>query len=316
MLQHTERLGLPLLNVNQSMKEIIHNESLNLLDILVHPIIEKMFVTKPPANAKTGQLYVIAKNPESIFKDHPFELALKRHRGWHFTKPLKWMHVSMNEDGKQYIWSGHHWYESEERLIAVNDNTIIAGNLPKDVTSRDITPRTSETKAESVQATRQERANTDDYVERSKEFLKQGVEFREAVKRVSLTETDGKIIEENSGEYFQIARLEECVSLEGNRVSTNIAIPTHSMILAVNIRVKEKIKATGFNVGVSDDLKRYGQNLKAAVDTTNVGLTNHPTTYWQRTHIILTPRGSTPFKGGKVIVNVHYMKSHGPWDWD
>jgi hypothetical protein len=123
------------------------------------------------------------------------------------------------------------------------------------------------------------------------------------------------LIQRDSGEYLRIERLGEAVSLSGASVTTALQIPNRATVLAVNIRVTTAITgATSFDLGVSGDTARYGDDLGIALDTTNVGITQHPQGYYADTPLVFTANGGN-FTGGEVELSVQYLSSRGTWDW-
>jgi len=124
------------------------------------------------------------------------------------------------------------------------------------------------------------------------------------------------LINRDNGEYLQVGHLEEELQLNGTYTDTSIQIPHHSIVISVNVRVLEQISgANSFSVGTDEDATRYGSNLSSNNDTTNVGLTNQPLTYWDDTPIRITANNGS-FTGGCVHVTIQYLKPHGPWHWD
>ncbi|WP_342269473.1 DUF2793 domain-containing protein [Rickettsia endosymbiont of Orchestes rusci] len=124
------------------------------------------------------------------------------------------------------------------------------------------------------------------------------------------------LIKKDSGEYLQVMHLEEDVKLSEEFTDTTIKIPHHTYVIAVNIRVLEEIQGcSSFSVGVAEDTKRYGNALTITKDTTNIGLTNHPLTYWHDTPIRLTADNNN-FISGLVKITVQLLKPHGSWHWE
>lgn len=112
-----------------------------------------------------------------------------------------------------------------------------------------------------------------------------------------------------------IEQWEEYITLSGKSISTTSTIPDHSSVIAVNTWVTEDITGTNtFSIGVKDDLERYGSGISSTKDTTNVGMTYHPITYYYNTPIIFTAE-SSDFTGGIIKVSVHYLKPKGSWPW-
>lgn len=123
------------------------------------------------------------------------------------------------------------------------------------------------------------------------------------------------LIMRDGGEYLRVLRWQEDVDLSlGDE--TAMLIPNRSTVLAVNTRVIEAVigTVTSFGVGVSGDTSRYGNGIGTGVDSTNIGLTYHPVSYYSDTPLLLTP-DSGSFTGGLVRINVQYLAFRGPWHW-
>ncbi len=123
------------------------------------------------------------------------------------------------------------------------------------------------------------------------------------------------LILRDSGEYLRVLRWQEDVDLSVTN-TTSLDIPERSIVLAVNTRVINAVtgSVTTFGVGVSGDTSRYGNGIGKATDSTNIGLTYHPVSYYSDTPLLLTPDAGA-FTGGLVRLNVQYLKPHGPWNW-
>lgn len=111
-------------------------------------------------------------------------------------------------------------------------------------------------------------------------------------------------------EYWQ-----EDLQLSGRVVSSKNVIPDHSSVIAVNIWVIEEITGSpSFAVGVKEDPSRYGDKLNVVKDTTNVGMTYHPVTYYYDTPITIMPN-QMEFTGGIIRVSVQYLQPKREWSW-
>ncbi|MEZ5690501.1 MAG: DUF2793 domain-containing protein [Rickettsiales bacterium] len=123
------------------------------------------------------------------------------------------------------------------------------------------------------------------------------------------------LIMRDTGEYLRVQSWQEDVDLSlTNATATNI--PDRSSVIAVNTRVITAVtgSVTTFGVGVSGDTSRYGNGIGTGVDSTNIGMSYHPVTYYSDTPVLLTPDAGS-FTGGLVRINVQYLKPHGPWNW-
>ncbi len=119
----------------------------------------------------------------------------------------------------------------------------------------------------------------------------------------------------DGGEYMRVLRWQDDVDLSlGDE--TAMLIPNRSTVLAVNTRVMEAVTGTvtSFGVGVSGDTSRYGNGIGTGADSTNIGLTYHPVSYYSDTPLLLTPDAGS-FTGGLVRINVQYLAFRGPWHW-
>lgn len=123
------------------------------------------------------------------------------------------------------------------------------------------------------------------------------------------------LIMKDTGEYLRVEHWQEDISLSGKEVSSTLLLPDRSSVMAINVRVLDEIQgSTSFKVGVSGDLARYGNEIGVAKDSTNVGMSYHPITYYQDTAVMLTAVGGD-FSGGVVRVTAQYFKIRGAWSW-
>jgi len=105
------------------------------------------------------------------------------------------------------------------------------------------------------------------------------------------------------------------LELSGSAVTSQNLIPQYSLVIAVSIWVIEEITGTSsFAVGIKEDPSRYGDKLNLAKDTTNIGMTYHPISYYHDTPITITPN-LMGFTGGTLRINVQYLKPKGSWPW-
>ncbi len=123
------------------------------------------------------------------------------------------------------------------------------------------------------------------------------------------------LIMKDTGEYLRVESWQDDVDVSTD-TETAIDIPDRASVLAVNTRVITAITGTvtTFGVGVSGDTSRYGNGIGKGADSTNIGMSYHPVTYYSDTPVLLTP-DSGSFSTGLVRINVQYIKPHGPWNW-
>ena len=123
------------------------------------------------------------------------------------------------------------------------------------------------------------------------------------------------LLMKDTGEYLRVQHLQEDVTVSGINSDTVAVIPDRSLVIAVNIRVLTAVTgASAIDIGVTGDTGRYGTGIGVPQDSTNIGMTYHPVTYYADTPIKLTAQGGA-FAGGVVRVTAQYLKPQGPWNW-
>jgi len=122
-----------------------------------------------------------------------------------------------------------------------------------------------------------------------------------------------KTSHKNKEQLLTIEQWEEDIAMSGKVITSKNIIPHHSMVIAVNIWVIEAITGVpSFAVGVKEDPSRYGDKLSVAKDTTNIGMTYHPVTYYYDSPVTIMPN-QMEFTGGVIRVSVQYLKPKGAW---
>lgn len=123
------------------------------------------------------------------------------------------------------------------------------------------------------------------------------------------------LLMKDTGEYLRIGHWQQDITLTGTSKDTTLLIPNRSLVMAVNMRVMTAVTgATAINIGVVGDLTRYGSNLGIALDTTNIGMSYHPISYYADTAIRISAVSGT-FTAGIVRITAQYFEPHGPWSW-
>lgn len=108
MTDTTLRLKLPYIVESQAQKEVTHNETLNILDVLLHPVAEGI-TDIPPCEAENGQCWIVGDNPTEEWKDKAYNIAQKVEGGWFFVKPIKMLRAWIEVLEQHYIYNGEAW---------------------------------------------------------------------------------------------------------------------------------------------------------------------------------------------------------------
>lgn len=108
-MESTERLGLPLLAPGQAQKELIHNEALQLLEVLVAGAIEEPARNAPPATPALGSCYLVGSAPTGAWSQYAGHLAAFTSGGWRFIPPAPGMVVLVKSSGLTVSYVGSAW---------------------------------------------------------------------------------------------------------------------------------------------------------------------------------------------------------------
>lgn len=108
----TARLGLPLLAVGQGGKEWTHNEALDRIDALLHPVIVAVDVDGPPpadaVAAHPGGCWATRSQPTGAWAMLGDRLAIAGPGGWRFA-PLRDGMRGTDADGCVIVRRGGQW---------------------------------------------------------------------------------------------------------------------------------------------------------------------------------------------------------------
>lgn len=108
-MEITERLGLPLLAPGQSQKELLHNEALQLIEMLVAASVEEPARNDPPAEPATGTCYLIGVAPTGNWAQYPEHLAAFTSAGWRFLAPVAGMAAIVKPSGLTSTYGASGW---------------------------------------------------------------------------------------------------------------------------------------------------------------------------------------------------------------
>ncbi len=107
---------------------------------------------------------------------------------------------------------------------------------------------------------------------------------------------------------FRVAEVDHELAVGASSVAAGL-LPGGSVVYGVTGRVVDAITgtATGWKLGVSGSVDRYGSGLGVDLNAWASGLTSQPLAYYSDTDVVLTAEGGD-FGGGIVRLAVHYMQ--------
>lgn len=96
-MSSTPRLALPFISPGQAQKELMHNEALQLLDMIVAAAVEDVPLASPPADPAEGACYLIAAGATGDWAGEDGSLAAFSSGGWRYFAPVEGMSA--------FVWS-------------------------------------------------------------------------------------------------------------------------------------------------------------------------------------------------------------------
>lgn len=109
------RLALPLIHAGQAQKEVAHNESLTLLDMLVQAAVESADVATPPASPAAGQCWIIDSGASGAWAGKSGMIAGWTAGGWRFVAPVEGIRVWVADRGHAMMFDGGNWTDERAR---------------------------------------------------------------------------------------------------------------------------------------------------------------------------------------------------------
>jgi len=105
----TPRLALPFISPGQAQKELMHNEALQLLDVLVAAAVEEEPRAAPPTSPAPGACYIVALAATGEWAGKDQSLAAFSSGGWRYVPPIEGMSVFVRPTGQRAIFRSGAW---------------------------------------------------------------------------------------------------------------------------------------------------------------------------------------------------------------
>jgi hypothetical protein len=104
---------MPTLVAAQAHKEITHNEALQLLDFLLHPVAISLTNQMPTGLglADAGSCWIVDAGANGAWDGRAGQLACWTGDGWRFASPVAGMVVRLSGTGSDIIYVDNQWIE-------------------------------------------------------------------------------------------------------------------------------------------------------------------------------------------------------------
>lgn len=119
-MESTQRLRLPLLSAGQAQKEIVHNEALQLIDVVLAGAVEEAPRSTPPSAPTAGQCFIVGPEPTGEWIGYADHLAAFAAAGWRYLPPAEGMTVLVRTARAAATYSGGSWEIGQLRGSAVH----------------------------------------------------------------------------------------------------------------------------------------------------------------------------------------------------
>lgn len=108
-METTANLRLPLLQPGQAQKELFHNESLQILDIVAAALVEEPPRNDPPATPSVGSCYIVGGQPTGEWAGKSAQLAAFSVAGWRYVTPTDGTNVHVRSSGGRAYYRNGGW---------------------------------------------------------------------------------------------------------------------------------------------------------------------------------------------------------------
>lgn len=108
MSSTTHRIALPYILQSQSQKEVTHNASLNIIDVLLQAAVISIGGNTPPGSPAAGDCHIIGASPTGSWVGQADAFAFYT-TGWNFIAPWEGLTVWANDANALYTYDGTGW---------------------------------------------------------------------------------------------------------------------------------------------------------------------------------------------------------------
>lgn len=135
-MTQTFKHKLPLIESNQALKHVIHNEALSALDALVFLRFSAMDVNDPPASPVEGDCLAIGNAPTGDFAPHAGKIAFYDANGWHYYTATDGMLAWDGSTQKLMVYASGVWDPLDQAPSLMQNAELLGVKTEADTTNR------------------------------------------------------------------------------------------------------------------------------------------------------------------------------------
>lgn len=122
-MDQTTNLNLPFIMPSQAQKQVTHNQSLQVLDVLVQLSVLDRDLATPPAAPADGARYIVAAGGSGAWAGKDNTIAAWQDGAWSFFAPLPGWRAWIADEATFLIWTGGTWARLETTFTALDNLT-------------------------------------------------------------------------------------------------------------------------------------------------------------------------------------------------
>ena len=131
-MDQTPRFALPFLAPGQAQKEWFVNESLQIIDMLLCPVVEAPPLNNPPAGAVPGQCFAVGDAPAGDWAGRGGSIAGFSGGGWRFVVTPEGARLLIRSTGETVVRRDGAWETGvvRARQVQVDGRAVLGSRQP------------------------------------------------------------------------------------------------------------------------------------------------------------------------------------------
>ena len=135
-MTQTDKLNLPLIEVNQLQKHITHNEAVLGLEALTQLCLQDLDQNTPPLSPALGTAWGVGASPTDTWTDHPGEIASYDQFGWRFHDPTEGMIAWVASQEKLFVFRTGSWQVLDQQPTELQNANMVGVATSADATNK------------------------------------------------------------------------------------------------------------------------------------------------------------------------------------
>lgn len=132
-MSNTDNLKLPYLAAGQAQKHVTLNESLRMLDALVHLSLKSRMLASPPSSPETGARYLIPASATGVWAGRTGQVAAWQDGAWAYFIPQPGWRAFVAEENSSILFNGVEWQaeagSAQPDILGINAIASVTNRL-------------------------------------------------------------------------------------------------------------------------------------------------------------------------------------------